>query len=51
MNYYSIGAAAAQLHIPESTIRYYEKKGLLPLIERDHAGRRLFIFRFAARIN
>ncbi|MBD2872380.1 MerR family transcriptional regulator [Paenibacillus sp. IB182493] len=22
--------------------RYYEKKGLLPLIERDEAGRRLF---------
>ncbi|WP_336771521.1 MerR family transcriptional regulator [Paenibacillus sp. MMO-58] len=42
MNYYSIGEAAAKLDIPESTIRYYEKKGLLPLIERDHAGRRLF---------
>ncbi|ACT00682.1 MerR family transcriptional regulator [Paenibacillus sp. JDR-2] len=42
MNYYSIGEAAAKLDIPESTIRYYEKKGLLPLIERNHAGRRLF---------
>ncbi|OPH54858.1 MerR family transcriptional regulator [Paenibacillus ferrarius] len=28
--------------MPESTLRYYEKKGLLPLIERDEAGRRLF---------
>ncbi|ANS77343.1 MerR family transcriptional regulator [Paenibacillus yonginensis] len=28
--------------MPESTIRYYEKKGLLPFIERDGAGRRLF---------
>lgn len=42
MNFYSIGEAAAKIDIPESTIRYYEKKGLLPLIERDQAGRRLF---------
>jgi Predicted transcriptional regulators len=42
MKYYSIGEAAAKLNIPESTLRFYEKKGLLPLIERDSAGRRLF---------
>ncbi|GIP24599.1 MerR family transcriptional regulator [Paenibacillus sp. J22TS3] len=42
MKYYSIGEASAKYNIPESTLRYYEKKGLLPLIERDHAGRRLF---------
>ncbi|QAY67570.1 MerR family transcriptional regulator [Paenibacillus protaetiae] len=42
MIYYSISEAAAELQIPESTLRYYEKKGLLPLIERDDAGRRLF---------
>ncbi|MGG6310532.1 MerR family transcriptional regulator [Paenibacillus macerans] len=42
MKYYSIGEASAQFNIPESTLRYYEKKGLLPLIERDEAGRRLF---------
>ncbi|AZN38793.1 MerR family transcriptional regulator [Paenibacillus albus] len=42
MKYCSISEAAAKLHIPESTIRYYEKKGLLPLIERNEAGRRLF---------
>ncbi|OXM84794.1 MerR family transcriptional regulator [Paenibacillus rigui] len=42
MKYYSIGEASAKFNIPESTIRYYEKKGLLPLIERDEAGRRLF---------
>jgi len=42
MKYYSISEAATQFNIPESTIRYYEKKGLLPLIERDAAGRRLF---------
>jgi len=42
MKRYSISEVAARLTIPESTIRYYEKKGLLPLIERDEAGRRLF---------
>ncbi|MFJ9501895.1 MerR family transcriptional regulator [Brevibacillus centrosporus] len=42
MQYCTIGEASATLNIPESTIRYYEMKGLLPLIERDEAGRRLF---------
>ncbi|MEK3686486.1 MerR family transcriptional regulator [Paenibacillus sp. FSL R10-2736] len=42
MKYVSISEAAAQLGIPESTIRYYEKKGLLPQLERDEAGRRIF---------
>lgn len=42
MKYCSISEASAQFNIPESTLRYYEKKGLLPLIERDEAGRRLF---------
>ncbi|MFH5186007.1 MerR family transcriptional regulator [Paenibacillus sp. TAB 01] len=42
MKYCSISEASAKFHIPESTLRYYEKKGLLPLIERDEAGRRLF---------
>ncbi|UPK43956.1 MerR family transcriptional regulator [Paenibacillus pabuli] len=42
MKYFSISEASAQLNIPDSTLRYYEKKGLLPLIERDDAGRRLF---------
>ncbi|OAS16720.1 MerR family transcriptional regulator [Paenibacillus oryzisoli] len=42
MKYCSISEAAAKFHIPESTLRYYEKKGLLPLIERDAAGRRLY---------
>lgn len=42
MKYYSIGEVAAKFNIPESTLRYYEKQGLLPLIERDVAGRRLF---------
>ncbi|QGQ97345.1 MerR family transcriptional regulator [Paenibacillus psychroresistens] len=42
MKYYSISEAAAKLNIPESTLRYYEKKELIPLIERDEAGRRLY---------
>jgi DNA-binding transcriptional MerR regulator len=42
MKYCSISEASAKFNIPESTLRYYEKKGLLPLIERDEAGRRLF---------
>ncbi len=42
MQYCSISEAAAKFNITESTLRYYEKKGLLPLIERDKAGRRLF---------
>jgi len=42
MKYYSIGEASAKFNIPESTLRYYEKQGLLPLMERDAADRRLF---------
>jgi DNA-binding transcriptional MerR regulator len=42
MKYCSISEAAAKFNITESTLRYYEKKGLLPLIERDEVGRRRF---------
>ncbi|AHV99662.1 MerR family transcriptional regulator [Paenibacillus sabinae] len=42
MKYCSISETSAKFNIPESTLRFYEKKGLLPLIERDEAGRRLF---------
>lgn len=42
MKFCHISDASAKFNIPESTIRYYEKQGLLPLIERDEAGRRLF---------
>lgn len=42
MKYYSISEVAVRFNIPQSTIRYYEKQGLLPLIQRDDAGRRLF---------
>ncbi len=42
MKYCSISEVSAKFNIPESTLRYYEKKGLLPRIERDENGRRLF---------
>lgn len=37
-NGYSIGEAAKALDIPASTIRYYEKNGLLPHIGRTEGG-------------
>ncbi|WP_433939830.1 MerR family transcriptional regulator [Paenibacillus lautus] len=42
MKYFSISEVSDMYNIPESTLRYYEKKGLLPLVERDEVGRRLF---------
>ena len=41
-NGYSIGEAAKALDIPASTIRYYEKNGLLPHIGRTDGGIRSF---------
>lgn len=41
-NGYSIGEAAKALDIPASTIRYYEKNGLLPHIGRTEGGIRSF---------
>jgi len=38
----TISEAAEHFAVPESTLRYYEKKGLLPHLQRDEAGRRLF---------
>lgn len=39
---YSIGEAAAKTGITASTLRYYEKEGLLPSIKRDKNGIRAF---------
>lgn len=39
---YTIGEVAEKLNIPNSTLRYYDKKGLLPFVDRDQAGRRSF---------
>lgn len=39
---YSIGEVAAELNLTPSTIRYYDKEGLLPFIERRDFGVRIF---------
>ena len=41
-NLYTIGDAAAVLGMPASTIRFYEKNGLIPNQQRSSDGRRLF---------
>lgn len=39
---YTIGDASAKLGMPASTIRFYEKNGLIPNQQRASDGRRLF---------
>ena len=39
---YSIGQVSELLHIPVSTLRYYDKEGLLPLINRTGGNIRIF---------
>jgi DNA-binding transcriptional MerR regulator len=39
---YSIGEVAKKMDIPTSTLRFYDRKGLLPFVDRDAAGRRSF---------
>lgn len=39
---YSIGEVSAMLHISVSTLRYYDKEGLLPLIGRTSGNTRVF---------
>ncbi|WP_152655704.1 MerR family transcriptional regulator [Oceanobacillus sp. CFH 90083] len=39
---FTIKKAAEKLNIPTSTIRYYDDEGLLPFIERDENGYRIF---------
>lgn len=39
---YTIGEVAKKLNVPTSTLRYYDKKGLLPFVDRDKVGRRSF---------
>ncbi|WP_405381083.1 MerR family transcriptional regulator [Phascolarctobacterium sp.] len=40
--YYTIGEMAKLLHIATSTLRYYDKEGLLPFVERSSGGIRMF---------
>ncbi|WP_125545593.1 MerR family transcriptional regulator [Levilactobacillus lindianensis] len=39
---YSIGQVADKLSISPYTLRYYDKEGLLPFVDRNSAGRRRF---------
>ena len=40
--HYTIGEAAEELDMPASTIRFYDKNGLLPSVSRTGGGVRLF---------
>ena len=42
MAYYSIGEMAKILGVATSTLRYYDKEGLLPFVERTDGGVRRF---------
>lgn len=39
---YTVGEMASLLNIPASTLRYYDKEGLLPFVERSSGGMRMF---------
>lgn len=39
---YTVGEMAKMLGIPASTLRYYDKEGLLPFVERSSGGIRMF---------
>ena len=39
---YTIGEMARLLEVPASTLRYYDKEGLLPFVERSSGGIRMF---------
>ena len=39
---YTVGEAAKQLNVAPSTLRYYDKEGLLPFLERSGSGIRMF---------
>ncbi|MCP8970069.1 MerR family transcriptional regulator [Ectobacillus ponti] len=42
MKTYSIGEAAKELHLTVYTLRYYDKEGLMPFVERTPGGARVF---------
>lgn len=39
---YTVGETAKILNIAPSTLRYYDKEGLLPFVERSNGGIRMF---------
>ena len=40
--FYTIGEMARKLDVAPSTLRYYDKEGLLPFVERSNGGIRMF---------
>lgn len=42
MKSWTIGQAAERTGLSVSTLRYYEKEGLLPFVERTRGGQRMF---------
>ena len=40
--YYTIGEAAKRMNLSTSALRYYDKEGLLPFVERTSGGIRMF---------
>ncbi|WP_304507393.1 MerR family transcriptional regulator [Anaerotignum sp.] len=40
--FYTIGEMAKKLNVAASTLRYYDKEGLLPFVERSGGGIRMF---------
>ena len=39
---YTVGEMAQKLGVPASTLRYYDKEGLLPFVKRSSGGIRMF---------
>ena len=39
---YTVGEMAKKLDVPASTLRYFDKEGLLPFVERSSGGIRMF---------
>ena len=39
---YTISEAAARMHLSAPTLRYYDKEGLLPFVDRSASGVRVF---------
>ncbi|WP_098745511.1 MerR family transcriptional regulator [Paenibacillus sp. EZ-K15] len=42
MKTYSISEVAMELNVTAYTLRYYDKEGLMPFVERSASGQRLF---------
>ena len=39
---YTVGEMAKKIGVAPSTLRYYDKEGLLPFVERSEGGMRMF---------